>query len=67
MLRSRVLRVIHGLMQKAQSVYKGDKSEAAEFKEWMCVYLNNKFQGCTQLVTSGNFSGVYFILGTASS
>ena len=32
-------------MQEEQSVYEEDKSEAAEFKEWVCLYLGNKNTG----------------------
>ena len=40
-LRSRVATgVLCGLVQEVQPVYEGDKiCEAAEFKEWVCLYF----------------------------
>ena len=36
--RAYYVRVFNGLMQETQSVCREDKSEAAEFKEWVCLY-----------------------------
>ena len=49
MFRSRVLRVLYGLMEgmllNDPYIYEEDKSEAAEFKEWVCLYLGTNQKG----------------------
>ena len=44
-LRLHVLRVLYGLVPENSPYMRKGRSEAAEFKEWVCLYSENKIPG----------------------